>query len=361
MASSEITAALDEILPFLDVLTPVDYKLKILDYILGMTGTTEGLASLLKNTKLINALVDIIPNDKNDKVRLEALKVLVNLTSGTINDKILTQLTNADFVTFLLRAVLINNTDCSDMIAMLLSNLTQTTANSEVVFKCVQEDKEYVSIKKLVDAFCIEDYNKSCSLHHLGFLFANITVLKDARLMFLKKDDSMLTRLLPFTQYEKSGVRRLAIARVIKNCLFETEYHDWLIEEDNDILTHLLLPLAGPEEFTAEENDELSLDLQYLPPDKQRETNREIVMLLVESLFQLCATKECRLKMKSTGCYYIMRELHKCCDEKDDVLNQMLENIITVLIGDEPDEGLENLRNVEVPSHIADKLNQLST
>lgn len=222
MASSEITAALDEILPFLDVLTPVDYKLKILDYILGMTGTTEGLASLLKNTKLINALVVIIPNDKNDKVRLEALKVLVNLTSGTINDKILTQLTNADFVTFLLRAVLINNTDCSDMIAMLLSNLTQTTANSEVVFKCVQEDKEYVSIKKLVDAFCIEDYNKSCSLHHLGFLFANITVLKDARLMFLKKDDSMLTRLLPFTQYEKSGVRRLAIARIIKNCLFET-------------------------------------------------------------------------------------------------------------------------------------------
>ena len=46
----------------------------------------------------------------------------------------------------------------------------------------------------------------------------------------------------------------------------------------------MLLPLAGPEEFTADENDELPLDLQYLPPDKEREKDKEVCKLLMESL-----------------------------------------------------------------------------
>lgn len=62
----------------------------------------------------------------------------------------------------------------------------------------------------------------------------------------------------------------------LKNCCFETDYHEWLLSESVDILPRLLLPLAGPEEFDEEDNDKLPLDLQYLPEDKQREEDPDI-------------------------------------------------------------------------------------
>ena len=60
-----------------------------------------------------------------------------------------------------------------------------------------------------------------------------------------------------------------------------------LLNEEDNILPYLLLPLAGPEEFTADENDELPLDLQYLPPDKEREKDEEVCKLLMESILHV--------------------------------------------------------------------------
>ena len=65
------------------------------------------------------------------------------------------------------------------------------------------------------------------------------------------------------------------------------EFHDWFLSDEVELLTFLLLPLAGPEELTSEENDELPLDLQYLPPDKKRETDLKIHIILLECIFQV--------------------------------------------------------------------------
>lgn len=54
-----------------------------------------------------------------------------------------------------------------------------------------------------------------------------------------------------------------------------------------DILSRLLLPLAGPEELDADEMDKLPDDLQYLPPDKQREDDADIRTMLIESLMMV--------------------------------------------------------------------------
>jgi hypothetical protein len=48
-----------------------------------------------------------------------------------------------------------------------------------------------------------------------------------------------------------------------------------------------LLPLAGPEEFSSEENDQLPDDLQYLPPDKKREEDADIRCMLIETLMMV--------------------------------------------------------------------------
>lgn len=54
-----------------------------------------------------------------------------------------------------------------------------------------------------------------------------------------------------------------------------------------DILPHLLLPLAGPEEFPDDDMEKLPPDLQYLGDDKQREADPDIRKMLLEALLQV--------------------------------------------------------------------------
>lgn len=57
-----------------------------------------------------------------------------------------------------------------------------------------------------------------------------------------------------------------------------------MLGPDVDILPFLLLPLAGPEDFSEEEMERLPVDLQYLPPDKQREPDADIRKMLIEAI-----------------------------------------------------------------------------
>jgi hypothetical protein len=63
---------------------------------------------------------------------------------------------------------------------------------------------------------------------------------------------------------------------------------------NDDFICALLMPLAGSttEELTDEENEQLPIDLQYLPIDKQRESDRDIQQILLETLLLVCTTRE---------------------------------------------------------------------
>ena len=92
----------------------------------------------------------------------------------------------------------------------------------------------------------------------------------------MDKERSVIQRLLPFTEYAGSLVRRGGIAGTLKNCCFDVQNHEWLLSPEVDILSYLLLPLAGPEEFDDEDNDKLPTSLQYLSETKQREPDLDI-------------------------------------------------------------------------------------
>jgi len=62
------------------------------------------------------------------------------------------------------------------------------------------------------------------------------------------------------------------------------EKHEWLLSDDINLLSHLLLPLAGPEEFEQDETEKLPIDIQYLPPEKLRERDIDVRKLLIESV-----------------------------------------------------------------------------
>ena len=63
--------------------------------------------------------------------------------------------------------------------------------------------------------------------------------------------------------------------------------------------------------------------------------------------------------LKKSGTYYILREFHKQVDENDDVLELPLENLIQMLIGDEPEIGDGNLKNIEIPEDIQKKFDEI--
>lgn len=355
-SKEEIDSALKELLPFLDVLTPEDYKNQILEHVLGMTGTSDGVTYISQNKKLMDCLVDLVQFDKSDKIKEQCLRVLVNLSSTST--EVLKYLIHPDFVYFLLNVVVHKELKFADLAAMLLSNITQDNLHCQLMARLVQKH-DIVTVEKLVEAFSTTNYNKDCQLHHVGSFLSNLSSLKDMRAI-LVETDGLLQKILPFTQYQASAVRRFAAAAIVKNCLFDTRHHQRLID-DADILVHLVLPLAaGSDDLSEEETEELPLDLQYLPADKERESSKDIQKLLIECLFQLCATSEGRMSLKKSGIYYFMRELHKSIEEDDPVM-VMLENLVQILIGDEPEEKeLSNLREVEIPENIQEKLNKIS-
>lgn len=93
----------------------------------------------------------------------------------------------------------------------------------------------------------------------------------------------VVQRLLPLTQYPDSSVRRGGVVGTLRNCCFEHReswwgcclmggigcslgplwtglhscfspgHHEWLLGPEVDVLPFLLLPLAGPEDFSEEE------------------------------------------------------------------------------------------------------------
>jgi hypothetical protein len=73
---------------------------------------------------------------------------------------------------------------------------------------------------------------------------------------------------------------------VYYHCL--KDYHEKLLfNPEIDLLSRLLLPLAGPEEFDTEDMDKLPVDLQYLPPDKKREEDADIRIMLMETIYMV--------------------------------------------------------------------------
>jgi len=356
-SKEEIDAALKDLLPFLDVLTPEDYKKQILEHILGMTGTSDGITCISQNKKIMDCLVDLVQFDKSDKIKEQCFQVMVNLSSTS--KEVLKFFIHPDFVYFVLNVVVHKELKFADLAAMLLSNVTQDNLHCQLMARLVQKH-DRVTVEQLVEAFCTTNYNKDCQLHHLGSFLSNLSSLKDMRAVLLETD-GLLQKILPFTQFQASAVRRFAAAAIVKNCLFDTKHHQRLIDEA-DILVHLVLPLAsGSDDLSEDEMEELPLDLQYLPADKERESSKDIQKLLIECLFQLCATSEGRASVKKSGIYYFMREFHKAIDEEDPVM-VLLENLVQVLIGDEPEEKeLSNLREVEIPENIQEKLNKMVT
>lgn len=339
-----------EMLSFLTPDTRPDVKGQATEYILGLSGNRDGCRFLRSKPDLLAALF-ALTSDPSIAIVKDCYHILINLSADETLHQVL--VAHVRVLPVLFKNLVDPEYPFSDQISTILSNLTRHEKTCKTVFKVLQEG---VGLAQLVEIFCTEGYNKKAKLHYLAPLLSNMTQLPEARNYMMDKDRCVIQRLLPFTQYQASVVRRGGVIGTLRNCCFDHAHHEWLLSDAVDVLPFLLLPLAGPEELTDEENEGLPVDLQYLPEDKKREEDPDIRKMLLETLLLLTATKAGRQTLKDKNVYPIMREFHNW--EKDVHVTAACEKLVQVLIGDEPEHGMENLMEVEIPDDVEKKLKE---
>ncbi|KAK3751798.1 hypothetical protein QZH41_013257 [Actinostola sp. cb2023] len=342
MEGSVDKKAIDELLPFLDENARQDVKYFALDYIVGLTGSEDGKL-FMRNHKEFVRKVTKLTRDSSATCCSKAWTAVVNLSAEIPIAEII--LENEILEDFVLSTLDPKNED-ADKSACILMNLTRTEQGSQKLFKDICSSQK-CDFNQIVAAFCKVDHNPKANLNYLAPMFSNLTQLKDVRDMMLDRSSCVVQKLLPFTGYEDSSTRRGGVVATLKNCCFDTEHHEWLLSDAVDILPHLLLPLAGGEELDEDDMDKLPVDLQYLDANKQREKDPDIRKILVEALTQLCATPCGRKVMRDKNVYVILREFHNW--EKDEEVSNVCLNLIEILISDEPEKGMENLKEVVIP------------
>lgn len=248
------------------------------------------------------------------------------------------------------------------MLLSVLSNLTRSEALVEsIVHQLLQIDAAIY--EKFVAAFCKVNYNQEHqTLNYLGPVFSNLSQSSTFRqLIAHQKQSRLIQRLLPFINHDTSLIRRGGITGLLKNICFDSSLHEWLLSADVDILPYILLPLAGPEEFDDETNEQLPLELQFLEADKKREPDVDIRTILLESLAQLCATRNGRNYLRNKGTYEILRELHKfeVSDDGDMKSLRACENVVDIIIRTEDEIGHDNLKNVEISEEMLEKIEKM--
>lgn len=357
---------LKEITNFLTESTRLDLKAVALQNVLNITGSKEGRELLFGSLDILKQLV-ILMQDDSMAIAKDAALSAINISADeaganaflTISESMRQekeQKYSFNLVQVCISRIMDKNSILADPCCMILSNMTRPRYLVDRVITLIEES--CCTWDSIITAFTAKKYNVTgANLHYLGPVFSNLTQSPSVRRYIMDRTRNVIQRLLPFTEYTDSIVRRGGIIGTLKNCCFDVEHHEWLLSEDVDILSYLLLPLAGPEEFDDKENEKLPLDLQYLPETKERESDPDIRIMLLEALEQLCATKKGREILRDKNTYIILRELHK--SEKCKEVLLACENVVDILIRTEEEIGLDNIKEIDVPTEYKDKFQKM--
>lgn len=346
---------LDELVQFMAPDARKDLKSASCMHIKQLTGTKEGIDLLSSNAKILKCILGLI-RDTEKFTSKDAMRTLVNISAEESGACSLLELQAVDVIEEMVKCIEDKDYAHADFACGVMANLTRPKHLCQIVFDRLNAETN--KLDGLVFVLCQMNYNKhGAKLHLLAPVITNFSQLPEGRRQLMDHGKCVFQRLLPFTEYHESKGRRKSIIAAIHNCCFEKENHEWLLSEDIDLLSRLLLPLAGPDTFTAEENETLPIDLQFLEDDKQREEDPEIRKILLEALMQLCITRKCRENMRSQNAYLILRELHKW--EKDKMCLLVLEDLVNILIQTEEEIGVDDLTSVDVPSEYHDKFTKM--
>lgn len=347
---------LNELLEFLKPESRIDLKHISLQHLIGVSGTEEGVKVITGNENIVKSVIDCT-DDKVDEVTKNALLLLINVTAYAHGARDLLKLkpdARKSVLDIFVGYLLDPQKSHADAACMILSNITRVEENVE---RCV--DLLLPHLNDLLNVFTNTGFNKKGeNLDYIAPMLSNLSCSPRVRRWLTEENPHVpLIKLLPFCHYNGSVIRRGGAIGTVRNITFDIQYHKFLLSPDLDLLTYLLNPLMGGEDYPDEEMDKLPIALQYLPREKQREEDIDIRKMILETLNKLCSKRESREILRDNGVYYIMREYHKW--EKDPTVRLACENVVDILIQKEEEVGAEDLSAVEVPDDMVEKFEKM--
>ncbi|KAF2007007.1 DUF383-domain-containing protein [Amniculicola lignicola CBS 123094] len=322
-----------------------------------LVGYSQSHTTLFKRNQLepvkdLKLLVkDYAPIAKN------AFTVLINISH---DGEVLKLLANDDaFLETLLSRITNKKEEHANEIAMLLANMAKDDSLQRILELKRDIPKELSkskwAIDQLLDCFvkgADGSYNKHADFDYLSYFFADLAKFDQGRTYFTTpqphdSDIIPLTKLQVFTSHA-SHIRRLGVASTIKNSAFKISTHPTLLSnlspdptlppphQGANLLPYLLLPLMGPEEYSDDDTEGMLDELQLLEPDKERDSDPEIMKTHLETLLLLCTNKEGRDVLRKVKVYPIVRECH--LQVEDEGVREACDRVVQILMRKEEGE-----------------------
>lgn len=216
MAANSTGDELSDLFGYLALESREDVKTLALKYLLGLTGSTDGMKFVENNPKLLEKVIELT-NDDSPGVQRNAFLFLLNASASEIVARRLETISTFELI---LSRVMEKNCTFADNAAMLLSNLTRSELSCELCLKCIEETPQY-SLRTIFDILHNETYNDCVDLQHLAAFLSNLSRMKAVRMVVLDKTSNLIQTLLPYIGFEKSVVRRKGVVGIIRNCCFE--------------------------------------------------------------------------------------------------------------------------------------------
>lgn len=267
---------------------------------LGLSASADGRA-VLAGGRIVDELRRLL-GSLSGGLAGQATKALVNLCDDA---ELLGQM--PALVPTLMELLRDDDCDFKRVVVMLLSNLSQSTEACERLLQLGGGGgggggaPMGLYFRLLIQWF-LAPVTADDPFEFVAPLLQNLTQVPAARRILLEPERGILPPLLRQLG-AASVVRRRGVAAVVRNLCFETGDAEvrYLLSPAVDSTTALLLPLAGPDRYCAEEKEGMPPAL-YAGSGQQREADPATRRHVVEALVLLAATRPARDRLRSSRC-----------------------------------------------------------
>ena len=189
--------------------------------VMGLTGSDEGCQFILGSDVLLSSLLGRT-TDKIPDAREMAVKSIINVaTEEEASWKVLKAKNCNELLLEWFEYIIDHTFKDADLFCQLISNLTRTEKCAENVSKVILKDNSEM-VEKLLKALCTVKYNEYADLHYLAEVLANLSQNRDVRNLLMNREQCLIQKLMTFTEYKQSAIRRHGAIGTLRNCCFDT-------------------------------------------------------------------------------------------------------------------------------------------